>query len=84
MTVRLSVVPSYVKAVEASGLKERCEADYINCMKAVLHDIDKTGEIVYFRTYYTYFQYWEYAFSRKDANGKVEFLYTTYGEDDEN
>lgn len=81
MSLRLSVVPTYVEAVNASGLKERNSMDYDNVMKAKLHNIDKTGTVVYFRTYINPIEYWEYAFSRKNDNGKVDFLYTTYGED---
>lgn len=82
MSLRLSVIESYVKAVNESGLKERNESDYRTCLNAKLHSIDETGDIVKFRTYISPWEYWEYAFSRKDGRGKVQFLYTTYGEDE--
>ena len=75
MAVKLLVVGSYVKAVKNSGLKERSEKDYMNCLGSELHDIK--GDKVLFRNYINECEYWEYAFSRKSQG--VEFLYTTYG-----
>lgn len=76
MSVRLLAVNSYVKAVQKSGLKNRSEVDYFNCLKSKLYHIQ--GNKVLFRTYMNNLEYWEYAFMRVDV-GKIEYLYTTYG-----
>lgn len=72
--VKLLVVGSYVKAVQKSGLKERSQYDYYQCLGSKLHNID--GDKVLFRNYINECEYWEYAFKRGE---EVEFLYTTYG-----
>lgn len=77
MSVRLAVIESYVKAVEASGLKERSIDDYYTCLASKLHDIQ--GDKVLFRSYINDIEYWEYAFHRV-SKGNIKLLYTTYGE----
>ena len=76
MSVRLLAVNSYVNAVKRSGLKNRSEVDYFNCLKSKLYHIQ--GDKVVFRTYMNDLEYWEYAFSRVKP-GQIEYLYTTYG-----
>ena len=76
MGVQLLAVTSYVKAVQKSGLKNRSEVDYFNCLKSKLYHIQ--GNKVVFRTYMNDIEYWEYAFQRIKP-GQIEYLYTTYG-----
>jgi hypothetical protein len=76
MSVRLLAVTSYVDAVKKSGMKNRSEVDYFNCLKSKLYHIQ--GNKVVFRTYMNDIEYWEYAFKRAGV-GKIEYLYTTYG-----
>lgn len=76
MSVRLLAVTSYVDAVKRSGMKNRSEVDYFNCLKSKLYRIQ--GNKVIFRTYMNDLEYWEYAFKRVKP-GQIEYLYTTYG-----
>lgn len=81
MSVKLAVIPSYVKAINKSSLKARSKVDYENAMQSELHSIK--GEVVLFRTYIDSDEYWEFAFNREKGIGQIEFLYTTYGYDEE-
>lgn len=77
MSVHLIAIPSYVKAVKESSLKERSKVDFENAMHSKLHSIK--GDIVLFRNYINESEYWEYAFNRSEGIGKIKYLFIRYG-----
>lgn len=77
MSVHLIAIPSYVKAVEKSSIKQRSNVDYENIMQSRLHSIK--GDVVLFRKYINEVEYWEFAFNREKGIGKIEYLFVRYG-----
>lgn len=69
MSLRLIVVPKFIEAVRNSGMKEKSEYDYYNCLRAKLHKIE--DDKVIFRTYLDDVEYWEYTF-KKVSVGNIE------------
>lgn len=76
MSVKLITVPSYVKAVQNSSLKERSALDYRNAMKSTLYMVK--GNIALFRTYLNEIEYFEFAFQRVGV-GNIQYLHIAYG-----
>ena len=77
MSVHLIAIPSYVKALKESSLKERSKIDYENAMHSKLYSIK--GDTVLFRNYINDIEYWEYAFNRAEGIGKIKYLFIRYG-----
>ena len=78
MATKVVNLPSYVEALNKSGLKNRSNHDYYSCLSAEIYNIE--DDKVTFRNYMTDIEYYEYAFVRH-GKGNVEFIYVTYGVD---
>lgn len=70
MAVRLIVVPKFIEAIVASGLKEADPMSYRAALRSNLHDVE--DDRVIFRTYISTEEYWEYIFRRAGV-GKIVF-----------